>query len=60
VNMIPKSKCKVLCVGVFICLMTATALAVIAPGEVLRSTTPQTFTGQCCFSWFETVKGYSN
>lgn len=49
-------KRSALCLGVFICLIAGAAMAVIPSAEVFRSTTPQTFTGACCFSWFETVK----
>ena len=46
---------KMLCLALFACVAGA-AMAVIPGGEVLRITTPQTFTGACCFSWFETVR----
>jgi hypothetical protein len=49
-------KRSALWVGICICLISGAAMAVIPSGEVFRSTTPQTFTGGCCFSWFETVK----
>lgn len=49
-------KRNALWVGIFICLISGAAMAAIPSSEVFRSTTPQTFTGACCFSWFETVK----
>ena len=40
-----------------VCIVLGSAIAAFAvpPSEVVRKETNETFTGQCCFSWSETV-----
>jgi len=57
-NLLHAGTLSVLCLILLACIVMGAAPAAYAvpPGQVLRSNTPQTFTGICCFSWFETVR----
>ena len=56
-NLSKSTKLRLLCLAVFVCMVAGatTAAYAIPPNQVVRVVTPQTFTGMCCFSWFETV-----